>query len=105
MTTKIEPSGVILRDICEVKTDKCVARNEPGPITAVWSLPGRTQINVCGPCIDEMVRRGEWEIEGARIKQRADIAVFDNEGKVKLIAEVKNIPTTEDTARRATQIR
>ncbi|MBI1923753.1 hypothetical protein HYR99_05835 [Candidatus Poribacteria bacterium] len=105
MITKIEPTGVILNDICEIKTNKCIARNEPGPITAVWSLPGRTQINVCRPCMDEMVRRGEWEVEGARIKRRADIAIFDNEGKVKLIAEVKYTPTTEDTAKRATQIR
>jgi len=52
-----------------------------------------------------MVRRGEWEIEGARIKQRADIAIFDNEGKIKLIAEVKYSPTVEDSSKRATQIR
>jgi hypothetical protein len=102
---KIEPSGVILKDICEIKTDKCTAREQPGPITAVWSLPGRTQINVCRSCIDEMIRRGEWEVEGARIKRRADIAIFDYEGKVKLIAEVEHSPTLEDTSKRATQIR
>jgi hypothetical protein len=55
--------------------------------------------------MDEMVRRGEWEVEGARIKQRADIAIFDSEGKVKLIAEVKYSTTIEDTAKRAAQIR
>jgi hypothetical protein len=105
MTTKVEPTGVILSDICEIKSDKCIARNERGPITAVWSLPGRTQINVCQPCMDEMVRRGDWEVEGARIKQRADIAIFDNEGRVKLVAEVKYTSTTKDTAKRAAQIR
>ena len=105
MITTVEPSGIILNDICDVKTDKCIARDQPGSITAVWSLPGRTQINVCRSCIDEMVRRGEWKVEGARIKRRADIAIFDNKGKVTLIAEVKYTPTEEDRAKRATQIR
>jgi len=35
-------------------------------LTAVWTLPGKTQINVCSACLDEQVRTGEWIVEGAR---------------------------------------
>jgi len=63
---KVEPSGVVMIGICEVKTSKCQAK-KPSPITAVWKTPGRTQINVCQPCLEEKVRIGEWEVEGARV--------------------------------------
>ena len=43
---KVEPSGVVLKGICSIQTDRCTAKKE-GPITAVWGPPGRTQINVC----------------------------------------------------------
>lgn len=105
MITRVEPSGVILKDICEIQTEKCVAKDSPAAITAVWYSPGRKQVNVCRACLDEMVRRGEWEIKGARLKHYADIAIFDAEGKVKLIAEVKKISLKEKSAQRATEIR
>lgn len=85
---KIEPSGVILKDVCDIQTDRCVAR-QPAPITAVWTSPGRWQINVCSPCLEEQVRRGEWEIQGARIVRRADVAVYAPGRKLLLVAEVK----------------
>lgn len=65
---KVEPSGVVMRDICSIQTDKCTAK-EGGPITAVWGPPGRTQINVCRACLEEKIRIGEWEVEGARLLQ------------------------------------
>lgn len=65
---KVEPSGVVMRGECDIKTEACTAK-EHGPITAVWTPPGRTQTNVCRPCLEEMVRSGKWEIEGARIAQ------------------------------------
>ncbi|MDD1417122.1 hypothetical protein MEN41_21720 [Dolichospermum sp. ST_con] len=73
MITRVEPSGVILKDICEIQTEKCVAKDLPAAITAVWYSPGRKQVNVCRSCLDEMVRRGEWEVKGARLSPRPDI--------------------------------
>ncbi len=66
---KVEPSGVVLVDECSVQTDVCTART-PRPITAVWALPGRRQINVCRACLDEMIRKGDWKVEGARAQPR-----------------------------------
>jgi hypothetical protein len=65
----VEPSGVVFSGVCAVQTERCVAR-EWGALTAVWGPPGETQINVCGACLDELVRRGDWQIEGARPRQR-----------------------------------
>jgi hypothetical protein len=67
---EVEPSGVIFVAACQVQTAVCTAR-EPSPVTAVWAPPGRTQINVCGACLEEMLRAGEWEIEGARAQASA----------------------------------
>lgn len=66
---QVEPSGVVLIGECEVQTSVCQAV-EPAPITAVWTLPGRRQVNVCRACLDEKIRTGEWEAEGARAQRR-----------------------------------
>jgi hypothetical protein len=100
----IEPSGVLIVGVCEIQTEACTART-PAPITAVWALPARRQINVCSTCLDEMVRNGEWQIEGARLRRRADVAVFDESGNLQLVVEAKYIKPDEDTSRRAVQIR
>ena len=100
----IDPSGVVIVGLCEVQTEKCTAK-VPAPITAVWTSPARRQINVCSPCLDEMVRSGEWQIEGARLKRRADVAVFDKSGNLQLVVEAKYIKPNEDTLNRAVQIR
>lgn len=106
MITRVEPSGVVLKDICEIQTNKCVAKDSPAAITAVWNSPGRKQINVCGACLEEMIRRAEWEVKGARLEHHADIVIFDSQGKVKLITEVKKISLKDKSAhRRATEIR
>ncbi len=68
--TKIEPSGIVLKGVCQVQTQWCTAKAE-GPITAVWGPPGRTQINVCRACLEEKIRLGEWEVEGARVREHA----------------------------------
>src|SRR5256885_1615764 len=91
---KIEPSGVVLVDVCSIQTEKCVAKR-PAPITAVWTLPGRVQINVCRPCLEEQVRAGEWEIQGAKIERRADVAVYSRDKKLQLVVEVKRKPRTK----------
>ncbi len=88
---RVEPSGIILVGVCEIQTAECVAR-EPSPITAVWAEPGRRQVNVCRPCLEEMVRSGSWEIPGARLHRRFDVAVFNPLGDLVLVVEVKNLP-------------
>lgn len=67
---KVEPSGVVMRGVCSIQTDQCTAKEE-GPITAVWGPPGQTQINVCRVCLEEKIRLGEWEVEGARLLPHA----------------------------------
>ena len=67
---KIEPSGVVLVGVCSVQTERCTAQ-QAKPITAVWGPPGRTQINVCHSCLEEKMRLGEWDVEGARIQPKA----------------------------------
>lgn len=68
--TRVEPSGVVLKGVCHIQTQRCTAKEE-GPITAVWGPPGRTQINVCRACLEEKMRLGEWEVEGARVREHA----------------------------------
>jgi hypothetical protein len=87
----VEPSGVILVDVCSVQTERCVAK-QIAPVTAIWTSPGRTQVNVCRPCLEEKIRAGEWEIQGARVEQRVDVAVYSKEKQLKLVVEVKKSP-------------
>jgi len=69
VTSEVEPTGVVMTGECSIKTEVCIAKKH-GPITAVWAPPGRIQVNVCGACLDEKIRRGEWEVEGARARPR-----------------------------------
>ena len=62
---KVEATGIVMMGVCAVETERCVAK-APSPITAVWTMPGRNQINVCRACLDEQLRHGRWVIEGAR---------------------------------------
>lgn len=101
---RIEPTGVIFAGICDIQTDRCVAR-QTAPITAVWAHPGRTQVNVCRECLEEMVRKGEWKIEGARIRQRADVVAYNSAGKVTLIVEAKFPSNKHSSDRQAIQVR
>ena len=65
---KVEPSGVVMMGICTIQTKQCSAK-DISPITAVWTMPGRTQVNVCRECLEEKIKCGEWEVKGARIRQ------------------------------------
>jgi hypothetical protein len=62
---KVEPSGVVMTGPCTVRTSRCVAL-QPAPITVVWTVPGKAQIDVCAACLDEQVKTGAWVVEGAR---------------------------------------
>jgi hypothetical protein len=92
---KVETSGEILSTICEVQTDVCVART-PAPVTAVWTTPDRRHVQVCGACLEEMVRNGEWEVPGARIPPRHDVTVLDRHGRPRLLIDVKGSPCGAD---------
>jgi len=70
---QIEPSGVVLLGECSERTPLCTAL-VPAPITAVWAMPGRIQINVCRACLEEMVREGQWVIAGARVAKHHQAA-------------------------------
>lgn len=72
---QIDPSGVVLLGECSVQTPFCTART-PAPITAVWGVPGRAQINVCRACLEEMIRKGQWEVSGARVAKQRDVAAI-----------------------------
>ena len=69
-TVRVESSGVVMTGECDIQTDYCTAKT-PGPILAVWVLPDHRQINVCRSCLEEKMRMGEWEVEGARIRSHA----------------------------------
>ena len=66
---KVEPSGVVLREVCTIQTVHCTAK-EGGAVTAIWGPPGRTQINVCRTCLEEKIRLNEWEVEGAKLLEK-----------------------------------
>ncbi len=92
---------------CEIQTPFCTAALKPAPITAVWGVPARRQIDVCGPCLEEMIRRGEWEVQGARIPRKYDLAIYGKEERLQLVVEVKDHPYKReaDMEQWATRIR
>lgn len=65
----VEPSGVVMTGVCSIQGKTCRART-PYPITAVWAPPGRTQVDVCRPCLEEKILNGDWYVEGARVEPR-----------------------------------
>jgi hypothetical protein len=66
--TRVEPSGIVLKGTCHLQTPRCTAKDER-PLTAVWGPPGRTQIDIRRVCLEEKIRLGEWEVEGARLRE------------------------------------
>jgi hypothetical protein len=91
---RIEPSGVVFVGICNIQTEKCVAKS-PSPITAIWTSPGRMQVDVCRPCLEEQICDGKWEIQGARVTKRTDIAVYSPGKKLQLVVEIRKKPDTK----------
>lgn len=89
---QVMPTGIIFYGVCKVQTPKCIAQ-DVAPITAVLVPPGRTQVNICKPCLDELIRQGLWVVEGVRVRDMrhpVDIAVYSPNGEIQLIVEVKN---------------
>jgi hypothetical protein len=85
---QIEPTGVFFEGRCTIRSELCRAQ-EWGSLTAVFTTPHREQVDVCGACLQEMVRGGEWEIPGTRQVPRHDVAVLDEHGVPRLLIEVK----------------
>lgn len=89
---KVEPSGVVMIGECELRFPHVCTALSPAPITAVWGFPSRKQFDICRSCLEEMVRRGEWEIQGAKIARKYDIAVYDKTERLQLVVEVRDYP-------------
>lgn len=90
---RVEPTGVIMMDVCGIQTDRCVAK-KAAPVTAVWTLPARVQVNVCRPCLEEQIRSGEWQLQDVKLKRRMDIAVYSPGKDLVLVVEVKKKPVS-----------
>lgn len=88
----VSPSGVIFRGQCEIQSAECTAR-ESGALTAVWTAEPREQVSVCRACVEAMIRAGEWEVSGARVRQGVDIVLRAPDGQALLLVEVKRIPS------------
>jgi len=88
---KIDPSGIVFIGECEIQTPFCTAL-EPAPVMAIWGVPVRRRFDACGPCLEEMIRRGEWEIQGAQIPRKYDLAVYGKDERFQLVVELKDHP-------------
>jgi len=97
---KIETSGVVFIGECEIQSPDCVALT-PAPVSAVFTTPQRRQINVCRPCIEYMVRSGEWEIPNARIPGKSDHVIYDASRHPLVVLEEVQIPPHEQRTPRA----
>src|ERR1041384_34002 len=93
----IVPTGVTMLGTCDIRTSRCIAR-EPSAVTVVFEDPQRNQINVCRPCLEEQIRSGEWRLIGARVRRRADIALYDSDRKLEVVVEVKRTAVKSTSA-------
>jgi hypothetical protein len=100
---KIETTGKVFTAACDVQSERCRART-PAPVTLVWTEPARERVNVCRPCLEELVRDGEWEIPGARLSPRHDVTVLDEHGDPRLLIDVKATPPAENPVEWARRI-
>ncbi len=90
---KVKPSGVIMVGRCHIGTKVCSVKNV-GPVTAVWVANNQT--DVCRECLDEKVRLGEWQIEGAkRLPEKINVEIatekIDVNAGIILKAVAKNV--------------
>lgn len=88
---KIATTGSIIYGICSEKTHNCSAING-GPVTTILLPPNRAQRNVCRACLDQRLREGTWQIEGAAVKGMRrvyDICIFYPRNKIFAIFELK----------------
>ena len=79
MNTDVEASGLVMLGVCSVKGPSCTAPVTAAPITAVWEMPSRKQINVCRMCFKKQMVEGEWKDDMVRLvgeveRLRAEVA-------------------------------
>ena len=87
---KVDPSGIVTIGECDLRLPGCRALT-PAPVMAILVSLGReVAATVCRSCLEEMVRLGEWEIPGANLKRRFDIAVYDKGERLRLVVDVKD---------------
>ena len=87
---KVDPSGVVTIGECDLRLPGCRALT-PAPVMAILASLGReVAATVCRSCLEEMVRLGEWEIPGAKLSRRFDLAVYDKDERLQLVVDVKN---------------
>ena len=87
---KVDPSGIVTIGECDLRLPGCRAVT-PAPVMAILVSLGReVAATVCRSCLDEMVRLGEWEIPGAKLSRRFDLAVYDKDERLRLVVEVKD---------------
>ncbi len=55
----VQASGMVFVGTCSVQTPVCTAKT-PAPITAVYQVETRKQINVCRACFKRLVDEGGW---------------------------------------------
>lgn len=103
---RVKATGVFFIGECEIQTEQCTAKI-PAPITAVKAEPSGAQINVCRQCLEEMVRDGQWEVSGSKIRHQVDLAAYDKNGRPLLVVEVKATRKIDASAlrNRARQVR
>ncbi len=104
---KVDPSGIVTIGECELRLPGCVGLT-PAPVMAILELPERAvAATVCRACLSEMIRLGEWEIPGAHVKPRFDIAVYDKNERLRLVVDVKDASYQHEgsTEQWATRIR
>lgn len=91
---RIETTGMVLTGTCDVRTELCRARVS-APLTAVRTPRGK-RVHVCRPCLEDMVREGQWEIPGARVAPRHDVAVLDRHGHPRLLIDARSPAASVD---------
>jgi hypothetical protein len=92
---RIKTTGEVFTAVCDVQAEWCRART-PAPVTAVLTPFPQARVSVCRPCLEDMVRNGEWEIPGARVAPEHDVAVLDRRGRPRLFIDAKRPPCCGD---------
>lgn len=70
---EVKPTGDVERGVCEVLTDKCVSHREDTYSITFVEVSPKKYVQVCGICLDEQIRKGEWYVKGARAKPEVSV--------------------------------
>ena len=56
----VQASGVVMMGLCSIKGPHCTAARTAAPVTVVWEVESRRQIDVCRACFKQEVEDGSW---------------------------------------------